>query len=250
MKNRAQSGWYRWAVLGLLAAWAVEMAPSLAAQRIQTQKPRYHWYKLTERDGVQVYAKDHQDRSLPALRGVGVVEASVQDILAVLFDVSRNCEWVERCAESRVLKTIGETRRVVYSRSTAPWPVSDRDVIVRTSVQYDATTGNVRSGFKSVRSFPGAEPVDGVVRMPRLTGYYLLVPLGDARTRLTFEVDADPGGALPAFLVKWASRSLPVDQINGLRRQVKRLRADARERVANWRLWADPAAADTPAAAP
>lgn len=228
---------------GVLAACAFGFSSSLAAQRIQTQKPKYHWYKLTERDGVQVYAKDHPDRSLPAFRGVGVVEASVQDVLAVLFDVSRNCEWVERCAESRVLKRIGETGRIVYSRSTAPWPVSDRDVIVRTSVQHDARTGNVRSGFKSVRSFPGAEPVDGVVRMPRLAGYYLLVPLGEKRTRVTFEVDADPGGALPAFLVKWASRSLPVDQINGLRRQVKRLRADARQRVAEWRLWSHPAAA-------
>jgi hypothetical protein len=236
--SRYQTVWRRSTVLLLLAVAVLPgVAPSIAAQRVQTIKPNYQWHKVNESDGVKVYAKDNPDRSLPTFRGVGEVAASVQDTLAVLFDISRNCEWVQRCAESRVLEELGETGRIAYSRSTAPWPVADRDVIVRISVQYDAGTGKVRSPFQSVPSHPRAPRVDGVVRMPTLAGYYFLAPLSDKRTQVTFEVDADPGGELPAFVVKWASRSIPVDQINGLRKQVKRLRPEARERVAKWRLW-------------
>lgn len=242
-KLRGQVAWPRLAVFGLLALMLLPgVASGVAAQRFQRTQPKYYWHKINESDGIKVYAKDHPERSLPSFRGVGVVKASVRDILAVLFDTAHNCEWMDRCVESRVLKEVGETERIVYTRTGAPWPVSDRDVIVRTSVQYDARTGQVRSPFESVRSYPGAAPVDGVVRMTTLAGYYHFVPLGDERTRVTFEVDADPGGALPAFVVKWASRSIPIDQINGLRQQVKRLRPEARRRIAGWHLWSTPAA--------
>jgi len=55
--------------------------------------------------------------------------------------------------------------------------------------------------------------------MPRLAGYYHLEVIDAGH-----QVDADPGGLLPDWLVKLTSRKLPIETLVGLRRQVAKTR--------------------------
>ena len=43
---------------------------------------------------------------------------------------------------------------------------------------------------------------DGIVRMPRLVGSYLLKPEGN-RTRIAFEIDVEPEAAYPFGWLRW-----------------------------------------------
>ena len=45
-----------------------------------------------------------------------------------------------------------------------------------------------------------------------------------ASTFVEFRVRADPGGATPDWLVRWASERVPLDTLLGLRRQVRKTR--------------------------
>ena len=60
----------------------------------------------------------------------------------------------------------------------------------------------------------------GVVRMPRLVGSYDLRPV-EAGTRVVYTVDSDPGGRLPAWLVKRASKDLPYFTLKNLRERAE-----------------------------
>ena len=63
---------------------------------------------------------------------------------------------------------------------------------------------------------------DGIVRMPRLVGSYLLKP-EENRTRIAFEIDVEPGGSVPIWLVKMVSLNLPLQTLRNLRAEVVRL---------------------------
>ena len=208
--------------------------PPVEAQRIHRAKPKYHWHKTSSDAGITVYSKDHPDRDLPSFRGVGVVNASIYAVLAVLEDTSRHTEWMERCIESRLVRTVSENRRIVYNRTGAMWPVSDRDVVVDGSMEFDAVKKIVWLRFKSLRK-SSVPDVDGVVRMTNLSGHYKLVQQGPNRTHVTFEVDADPGGSLPKFIVKWATRDIPIKTIKALRKQARDMSGRRGELVANWK---------------
>lgn len=195
-------------------------APSAQAQRIQKKKPQYSWHKVTRDAGIEVHQKDHPDRDLPSFRGVGMVNSSIYRVLAVLEDTTRHTEWMERCVESRVIKQMQKDERIIYNRTGAMWPVADRDVVVQGRLDFDVARQVVMLHFKSLRK-SSVPKVDGVVRMTNLSGHYRLVRKGPHKTHVTFEVDADPGGALPAFVVKWASRDIPIKTIKALREQSK-----------------------------
>jgi START domain len=181
------------------------------------------WVQDADEKGVVVTTRTDPGRSLPIFRGVGTVDAGVFEILAVLDDIAHFTDWMADCKEARIVKQINEFERIEYNRIAAPWPVSDRDTTIRSWVEASFAKHDVWARFQSV-SAPEAPPVSGVVRMPRLAGYYHLEAIDADHTKVTYQVDADPGGLLPDWLVKLTSRKLPIETIVGLRRQVAKTR--------------------------
>jgi hypothetical protein len=159
---------------------------------------------------------------LKEFRGRGVIDAPIAAILSVFNDVNAATEWMDSCNGSYVLEDLGERDKVVYNRTHAPWPVSDRDAILRNAVTFDEQDHRVRLDFWSVED-QKAPPVKGVVRMPFLRGHWYFWPEGDgSRTRIEYQVHANPGGQLPEWMVNYVSRDLPWKTIRGLGAQVQR----------------------------
>jgi hypothetical protein len=181
------------------------------------------WTHDTTDQGVEVSTRTDAGRNLPIFRGVGTVDAGVFEILAVMDDIAHYTEWMSSCAGARVVKQINEFERIEYNRIAAPWPVSDRDVTLRSWVEASARKRDVWARFESI-TVSEVGPVAGVVRMPRLAGFYHLEPIDAGHTKVTYQVDADPGGLLPDWLVKLTSRKLPIQTLVGLRAQVTKTR--------------------------
>ena len=167
----------------------------------------------------------------------------VSAILAVFSDVPHATEWMDSCNGSRSVEDISDSEKVVYNRTHAPWPVADRDAVLHNIARFDAAAERVELDFWSVED-KKEPPVKGVVRMPFLRGHWILSPSADGRTtRVEYQVHANPGGALPNWLVNYVSRDLPFKTIEGLRAQVKRrhypeFEAHMKERFAQYPfLW-------------
>ena len=181
------------------------------------------WVVDANEKGVVVTTRTEAGRHLPVFRGVGTIDAGIFEILAVMDDITRYTEWMADCTGAHIVKQINELERIEYNRIAAPWPVSDRDTTIRSWIEADPSKGDVWARFQSL-SVAEQPPVSGVVRMPRLAGYYHLEAIDAGHTKVTYQVDADPGGLLPDWLVKLTSRKLPIETIVGLRRQVAKMR--------------------------
>jgi hypothetical protein len=177
------------------------------------------WVQDADEKGVVVTTRTVPGRGLPMFRGVATVDASVFEILAVLDDIGRFTEWMSDCKGARVVKQITELERIEYNRIGAPWPVSDRDTTIRSWIEANVSKAEVWARFQSIDT-PDAPPVSGIVRMPRLAGFYHLQGIDYGHTKVTYQVDADPGGLLPEWLIKLTTRKLPIETLVGLRRQV------------------------------
>ena len=58
--------------------------------------------------------------------------------------------------------------------------------------------------------------------MPRLNGHYIFSEASKGKTKIEYQIDADPGGLLPAWLAKMASRDIPLKTLVNLRNRVKK----------------------------
>ncbi len=181
------------------------------------------WVQDADEKGVVVTTRTDPGRSLPMFRGVTTLDAGVFEILAVLDDITRFTEWMADCTAARVVKKISELERIEYNRIAAPWPVSDRDTTIRSWLTATPSKGDVWARFQAI-SVPEQPAVSGVVRMPRLEGFYHLEGIDLGHTKVTYQVDADPGGLLPKWLVKLTTRKLPIETLVGLRNQVIKTR--------------------------
>ncbi len=179
------------------------------------------WELLTTEEGIEVSRLQIPGRALPVLRGIGIVEAEPVAVLEVLRDIPRQTEWMYSCEESKVLRREGETILYVYNRTNLPWPVADRDVVVRSEAVTVEFGREIHVFFRTAPE-ERVEPRDGIVRMPRLEGHWKLAGIDPGRTRVEYQVDADPGGQLPAWLVRMLSRDVPAQTLVSLREQVAR----------------------------
>ncbi|MCO4763006.1 MAG: hypothetical protein KC502_15930 [Myxococcales bacterium] len=182
------------------------------------------WRLLYKKEGVTVTAKDRPNFALPVLRGVGVLPTNLYALLAIVDDVPRHKEWVYRLETSRLLSRPDPLHARAYLRFDFPWPTSDRDGIIDVVVTRKwAPHHEIKITFRRTVD-RRMRPVDGVVRVPRTIGFTRLRWLSPNRTQVIYQIDTDPGGSLPKWLVGWISEDLPLRIVRGLRKQLIRRR--------------------------
>ena len=180
-----------------------------------------------------VSKKEIPELELPVIRGVATFQENLYDILAVLSDANQYARWMHNCREARLLETKSDFELLVYNRISTPWPLEDRDTVVRTKVDVNREKRTVFIRFKNVASSLQAE-LDGVTRMPLLRGFYKLEMLGPEKTRVTYQAQADPGGIIPQWLVIQESKAIPANTIRSLRKRVRKTRGTYKSFLKRW----------------
>ena len=197
-------------------------AALLLATRSASAAGRATWRHVATTDGVRVSAREIPGQAFPEFRGVTVMKADMFQLLAILDDAPRHCEWQASCKVMRVVKHYDEFNRVLYHRLDSPWPVNDRDVVFKGGVTVDWKRKIVWSRFRALKGMVKVE--SGVVRITRMYGHFKFELIAPGQIRATYQVFSDPGGWLPAWLVAGASKKIPLHTLRGLRAQVTKTR--------------------------
>ena len=173
------------------------------------------WEKVGDEAGVEVYRRAVPGSAFLAVKGTGFVEAPVRTVALVLLDDERAHEWVDSLAEARVVRVVSPTEYIEYNHAAMPLIVSDREFVDDVSMAADPAARTV-----VIRSVPVDDPSIPRTRIVRgvLDATYLLESVG-GRTRLTVEIESDPKGWLPAWLVNFFQKDWARSTIEGIRRQ-------------------------------
>ena len=183
------------------------------------------WEEITELDGIIGYARSTSESSVNEIRAIGIVEASVPVIEAVLRDEAAKPEYTYMCTEgSRVdipgLKSTKDTYHS-YHKVGMPWPFYDRDLVAKVEVMVDEATGALLINIQSISTDFKTED-EYVVRAPMTRAKWILTPISKDETEVLYQALADPGGYVPAFLINMFSNDMAVSTIAELRKMVKK----------------------------
>src|SRR5690554_7807058 len=86
---------------------------------------------------------DHPGSSFQAFKAVAELDAPVENLMAVMINPESCEEWVLNCSESYAFGQGDFHDRYAYSVNDMPWPVTDRDYVLRIRTRGDADTGQV-----------------------------------------------------------------------------------------------------------
>jgi hypothetical protein len=161
------------------------------------------WQTVFAEGGVLVQQRPYGDSPLMEVRGVIRVTSSLNALMALLRDAPYNQHWVYRSGGASILEQVGHAQAYVYGIVDAPWPMQDRDTVVRFDYRQDPRTREIRI---NIVNFPDYVPREsGFVRVPDFGGFWRLRPLTDGQVEITYQVHGDPGGWVPVWIANYAA---------------------------------------------
>jgi hypothetical protein len=177
-----------------------------------------YWEKVKIENEVSVYEAKINGKI--AFRGVGEMTGSPEDLVSIIEDPSGWKNWIENFKSGKLIEEINPEHKIFYQAISSPFPVSDRDVVYESRIIRDSPD-KIRLEMKSV-THPKAPKAIGA-RINVIFSRYSIEKINQNKIAVTFETLSHPGGALPDFLVNWASESYPITLFEGLAVQLKNL---------------------------
>lgn len=176
------------------------------------------WELKTEEEGIKVYTRPVENSAIKAIKVECTVEASLSQLTAVLLDIPASDEWVYATKYCRVQKMLSPNELIYHSEIEVPWPVSNRDFVVRIKLEQDSSKTLTVSGENLPQYLNEQE---GVVRIMHTVSHWAATPR-DNVVDIVFTLHVDPGGLLPAWLINLFATRGPLETFRNLRNQVKK----------------------------
>ncbi|HQV23389.1 MAG: hypothetical protein H6996_02910 [Moraxellaceae bacterium] len=168
-----------------------------------------------KRGEVNSYVRDVTGYAVKSFKGVVEAPHPMPHILAVLADIDGLPNWAFQC--ERAFRQQQWPDAVYYMEFHTPWPVNNREAVLKNTITQDANTFTITIKTVAVQGY--MPPSKGKVRVPELNNQFVIEPLKDGWTRITFETLVDPGGAIPAWMSNWIATSAPKETLNALIKQ-------------------------------
>lgn len=176
------------------------------------------WKLKTDKDEVQVYMKTEETSSYKSVKTVTTMRTTLSAVSAILLDVLKTPDWVYGTKQCSLLKKESPTSLYYYAEMGMPWPVSNRDFVIRISLSQNPQTKVVTVIATNLPTYIPEK--DGIVRIQRSSGRWTISPVGNGMVKVEYILQIDPGGSLPASIVNMFSYNGPFQSFKNLRVQV------------------------------
>ena len=180
------------------------------------------WELVEEKSGVKVFTKVVEGSSLKAFKGVTTVNSSLSSLVALLADTTACEDWMHNCGGMKLVEQVSPTERYSYTINDAPFPVTDRDVVVHSVTSQDPQNLTVTISMDGGKMIERMPLDDDYVRMNSLKGYWQYKPMGSGAVEVTYEAHADPGGNLPSWLANSVVVKTPLNTLKNMPKMLKK----------------------------
>lgn len=179
------------------------------------------WELQEEVDNIRIYTTEQHDSSFKAFKAVALIDAPIENVMAVMVNPKSCMEWVHNCLEAYSFGKGDFHDRYAYSVNDLPWPVTDRDYVLRIRTHGDKASGEV---VMNLDATPGKRAeVNGRVRVNRSDTLYRFIPEGN-KTRMIWLQHTDPNGSIPGWLVNSLVVEIPVKSLQTLEQTAQKER--------------------------
>jgi hypothetical protein len=178
------------------------------------------WKRNLAKNGITIDTRSIPGSAYKEFRATMVAKTTLAKAVAVMEDIPGYTRWMKDCKEARELSKVSATSGLIYSLQATPWPIAEREAVVRYAFNRVKNPPVVRINIEAA---PSALPVTpGRVRISRLRGYWNFQELAPGSVEVTYTLHSEPGGSLPAWAVAGMVAHLPYETLNKLRAQLEK----------------------------
>ncbi len=218
-----------WVIIAALSSIQFPICVAAADESVASVNPNDGWKFASKISDVAIYTRVRAGSSVKEFKAVGEIDAATRAVQAVLDDIESYPNFMPFTTECRLVKS--ESDSIVTYQRVSPKICQDRDYTLRIwKKSWPASDGIAYSYRWSPANELGPPEKKGVVRVNRCEGGWLIEPRAPNKTRATYSVYTDTGGAIPAFIANHASQTSIGRIFAAVRKQVKNPKYSAEER--------------------
>ncbi len=178
------------------------------------------WKLVKNEDSIQVYSRKPNNSKLRIIKVSTLVRTSLSSLVELIKDAPDNKKWVYLNKKAEILEEKNPFSWIMYSQTDAPWPISDRDVVVRGYLSQDSITKIVSiTAVALPRYIPKKKDY---VRIPFAVSKWYFIPKKGGLVEAEYTLEVDVGGKIPRWLANMAATKGPFQTMRGLRKEIKR----------------------------
>lgn len=171
-----------------------------------------------EGEGVKVYLCENGKTAFKTIIVELEVPATLAQYAAKVLDVENYPNWQDRVINQKILKQVSNTELYYYSEVNVPWPSTNRDYIFHLEMVQDPSTKIIQMTLEEIPDFIPEN--DDIVRVPFAKSMLTITPLDSNLVSVRYELDVDPGGEIPAWLVNMFAANTPYNTYINFRQQI------------------------------
>lgn len=164
------------------------------------------WELVKEENGIKVYTKPVSTSDFKAFKATMTIDESVHAFLSVIHDIDGLVSWGYNLKDVSLLKKSGDTLQIYYAEAKVPFPYKNRDGVYLNNISWDSKTKILFVEIKLLEKYIAEK--DGLVRLTG-KGYWKAKALSSGKLEISFEMQVDPGGGIPAWMANMFADDSP-----------------------------------------
>jgi hypothetical protein len=164
-------------------------------------------------DSIKVYTCHNDTSRFKSIVAEFTLHTTLDQLAQFVFDTPNYTTWQFNTIEAQTIRKISSSEQIYHTVIEAPWPVIDRDMVVRMRIQ--------RSDQNMVIHTESEEGIlprkELYVRVPSSRGMWIVKEKNKNILQIKYTMQIDPGGAVPSWLVNWVCAQAPYESFKNLK---------------------------------
>lgn len=178
------------------------------------------WVLKTKEKNLKLYTRNSDESGVKEVRIRTQISTTLEKLLLVLGNVPNYQKWVYKCSESKMVKVDTNDDYHYYTRYDFPFPLSDRDIVVR-SRQWLDKEGIFYSHATLVKNMVDLKK--GIVRIKDFDAHWKIIQREDGVLDIDYVVQTHPGGSLPSWAINLGIAKGPIETMKRLIKEVEKM---------------------------
>lgn len=173
-----------------------------------------------DKDSIKVYTCDPVHGKTKMVEVTFTLNATFDQVEAMLMDVPNLGEWQYQTISAKLLRQISKQEIIYYTAVKIP-VVNNRDFVIKLSITRP-TANEMRIMAVSLPAY--IPPANGFVRVQMSEAAWVIRQIQPGKLSVFYTVEADVGGALPAWLINALAHKAPYETFKKMREIIHRYR--------------------------
>jgi hypothetical protein len=156
----------------------------------------YHWELQKKENGISIFTSSVKGSSYKAFKAITVINCNPALVVKKLRDVNSFKYWMAEAQSIELLKQ-SELDQYHYIETILPWPMENRDMVYHNQFIKTASNNYLVKVHGLANYIP---PKKGISRIESVEGFWQIEQIDNTNTNVTYQIHAEPGGEIPAWL--------------------------------------------------